>query len=76
MGRLFLFIVLLTLLVVIVFALTTLVARSMDVVQQMLRPADGQTKEGLMAPTPFQKITYAALLVLLFGVATGWLGGL
>ena len=29
-----------------------------------------------MAPTPFQKITYAALVVLLFGVSTGWLGGL
>jgi hypothetical protein len=29
-----------------------------------------------MAPTPFQKITYVALIVLLFGVSTGWLGGL
>ncbi len=29
-----------------------------------------------MSPTGLQKIAYAALLVLLFGVASGWLGGL
>jgi len=76
MGRLFLFIVLLSLLVVIVLILTTLVARAMDLAQNILSPTNVQFKEGLMVPTPFQKITYVALLVLLFGVATGWLGGL
>lgn len=29
-----------------------------------------------MSPTGLQKIAYAALLILLFGVASGWLGGL
>ncbi|MFT6022809.1 MAG: hypothetical protein ACI9PY_000920 [Ascidiaceihabitans sp.] len=29
-----------------------------------------------MTPNSFQKIAYAALLVLMFGVTTGWLGGL
>ena len=29
-----------------------------------------------MSRSGLQKIAYAALLVLLFGVATGWLGGL
>lgn len=29
-----------------------------------------------MSRTGLQKIAYVALLVLLFGVATGWLGGL
>ncbi len=29
-----------------------------------------------MTPTPFQKIAYAVLIVLMFGVTTGWLGGL
>ncbi len=29
-----------------------------------------------MTNSSFQKITYAALLVLLFGTCTGWLGGL
>ncbi len=76
MGRLFLFVVLLVALVVIVFVLITIAARFLDAGQKMLRSTNGQIKEGLMVPTPFQKITYAALIVLLFGVATGWLGGL
>lgn len=29
-----------------------------------------------MTPTGIQKVTYAALIILLFGVSTGWLGGL
>jgi hypothetical protein len=29
-----------------------------------------------MTPSGIQKIAYLALVVLLFGVATGWLGGL
>lgn len=29
-----------------------------------------------MTPTSFQKIAYAALIVLMFGVTTGFLGGL
>lgn len=29
-----------------------------------------------MSGTGVQKLAYAALLVLLFGVCTGWLGGL
>jgi len=29
-----------------------------------------------MAPSGIQKVAYAALIVLMFGVATGWLGGL
>ena len=29
-----------------------------------------------MGPKPLQKTAYIALIVLLFGVSTGWLGGL
>jgi hypothetical protein len=29
-----------------------------------------------MSASGLQKITYAALLILMFGTATGWLGGL
>ncbi len=76
MGRLFLFVALLAALVVIVFVLMAIAGRILDAGQNMLRTANGQTKEGHMVPTPFQKITYAALIVLLFGVSTGWLGGL
>lgn len=32
--------------------------------------------EGHMRPKTFQKVSYVALIVLLFGVSTGWLGGL
>ncbi|MCX8226305.1 MAG: hypothetical protein OTI35_09540 [Sulfitobacter sp.] len=76
MARLFLFASLLALVLVIVYVLLTIVTRVLDAGQNMLEPGHGQNKEGLMVPTPFQKITYAALIVLLFGVATGWLGGL
>lgn len=29
-----------------------------------------------MGPKSFKKIAYSALIVLMFGVTTGWLGGL
>ena len=76
MGRLFLFAALFALILVIGYVLLTIVTRILGAGQNMLRPPNGLNKEGLMVPTPFQKITYAALIVLLFGVATGWLGGL
>lgn len=76
MGRLLLFFALLALLIAIVIILMTIFLRTLDVGQKMLVPFYGQNKEGQMIPTPFQKITYVALIVLLFGVATGWLGGL
>ncbi len=76
MGRLFLFAALFVLILVIGYVLLTIVTRILGAGQNMLRPPNGLNKEGLMVPTPFQKITYAALIVLLFGVSTGWLGGL
>ncbi|SFS38210.1 hypothetical protein SAMN04488040_0112 [Sulfitobacter marinus] len=76
MGRLFLFAALFALILVVGYLLITIVARILGAGQNTLRPPNGLDKEGLMIPTPFQKITYAALIVLLFGVATGWLGGL
>ncbi len=76
MGRLLLFFALLALLIAIVVILMTIVLRTLKVGQKILVPFYGQIHEGEMIPTPFQKITYVALIVLLFGVATGWLGGL
>lgn len=32
--------------------------------------------EGSMGPKPFRKAAYVALIVLLFGVSSGWLGGI
>jgi hypothetical protein len=54
----------------------TIIARILDAGRRASTPAHGQEVYRPMAPTPFQKITYAALVVLLFGVSTGWLGGL
>lgn len=44
--------------------------------QRKLAPVLAQAKEGEMAPTGIQKAAYIALIVVLFGVASGWLGGL
>lgn len=36
----------------------------------------GLSQGEIMTPSGIQKVAYVALVVLLFGVATGWLGGL
>lgn len=36
----------------------------------------GQIEGRIMAPTGIQKAAYIALIVVLFGAASGWLGGL
>ena len=41
-----------------------------------LRTYAGFGKEGEMAPSGLQKVAYIALLVVLLGVTSGWLGGL
>lgn len=40
------------------------------------RTSLGQTGKHDMAPSGIQKAAYIALIVVLFGVASGWLGGL
>ena len=76
MSRVFLFVVLLAVLAVFVIVASNALRRVIDAGQKAFGATHGQQDEGLMVPTPYQKITYAALVVLLFGVATGWLGGL
>lgn len=76
MGRLILFVAIVALLVAIVAIVLTITARLLPAGRATIDPAATQQNEGMMVPTPFQKITYVALIVLLFGVATGWLGGL
>ena len=44
--------------------------------KRALRPVFGPTKDGVMAPTSLQKVSYVALIVVLLGTTTGWLGGL
>ncbi|MFV8557914.1 hypothetical protein ACNQ62_07560 [Sulfitobacter sp. SBS6] len=76
MGRLLVFVATLALIVAFGAVLVTIIARILDAGRRASTPAHGQEVYRPMAPTPFQKITYAALVVLLFGVSTGWLGGL
>lgn len=76
MSRLLLFIIIIALVVAIVALLVTIAGRVLDAGRSAFEPRDEYSKEGRMVPTPFQQITYAALILLLLGIATGWLGGL
>ena len=44
--------------------------------RRALQPVFGPTKDGVMAPTALQKVAYVALIALLFGTTSGWLGGM
>tara|TARA_R110002049_G_scaffold10127_8_gene50615 strand:+ start:3460 stop:3690 length:231 start_codon:yes stop_codon:yes gene_type:complete len=76
MARLFLFLMFLALGIAIVLAVVSTLARLADSAGTALGPIWGSEKGNLMAPTPFQKISYVALLLVLLGVTSGWLGGL
>lgn len=76
MSRLLLFVVIIALVVAIVALLVTIAGRILEAGRAAFEPLDEYSKEGRMAPTPFQQITYAALILLLLGIATGWFGGL
>jgi ABC-type sulfate transport system permease component len=76
MGRLFLILMVLAACVVIAMILHSIITGIIEAGQRGLRPVLGQTKDGEMAPTGIQKAAYVALIVVLFGVASGWLGGM
>ena len=76
MARLFLILIAVAacvLVALIVYAISTSLITSAE---RNLRPALTQGRNALMAPTGIQKAAYVALIVVLFGVASGWLGGL
>ncbi|MDF3414348.1 hypothetical protein HKX54_07760 [Sulfitobacter sp. M57] len=60
-------------LVVILHALWTAITQAG---RDRLSPASGITKGQVMASSGIQKAAYIALIVVLFGAASGWLGGL
>ena len=76
MARILMFLVALAALVVIILGAASLLGRAADSAGTALRPIWGSKRGNLMAPTPFQKIAYGALLVVLLGVTSGFLGGL
>ncbi|TMM51845.1 hypothetical protein [Sulfitobacter sabulilitoris] len=76
MTRLFLFLALLVVVVAISAVLVSIWVTAYDAGRAALRPIFASGTGGAMTPTGFQKIAYLALLLLLVGVTTGWLGGL
>lgn len=55
---------------VVAFAITA----AMGTIQALARADTGKDDE--IMPAKFQRITYVLLVLLMFGVTTGWLGGL
>lgn len=76
MARLFLIAILLAGCAVIVLILASTWTRFATTSSRRLRPISGPIKDDIMASSGIQKAAYIALIIVLFGVATGWLGGL
>ena len=76
MGRLFLILAALGVVAMLAVIVTTSLRDAARAGRAGLRTYGGFGEDGLMAPTGIQKAAYVALIVLLFGVTTGWLGGL
>ena len=76
MARLLLILIALAACVLVALILYTIWTNLMASANRALRPAPVQGRNTLMAPTGIQKAAYVALIVVLFGVASGWLGGL
>jgi hypothetical protein len=76
MGRLFLIALFVGVIVAIVVILGSIWNSTMDQGRRALQPVFGPTKDGVMAPTALQKVAYVALIALLFGTTSGWLGGM
>lgn len=76
MSRLLLFLALLVLAVAIAALLLSIWRSAVSLGQDMARPMMRAGERGRMAPNGLQKTAYLALLALLFGLATGLIGGL
>jgi cell division protein FtsX len=76
MGRLFLIVLLAAVFVAIVAILVSVWNAAVAAGTERLRPYFNPDKDGMMAPSGFQKVAFVALIVVLFGVTAGWLGGL
>lgn len=58
---------------VIAFAIVALLGTIRAVIRT--EATTGLQKDNNMMPARFQRITYVLLILLMFGVTTGWLGG-
>ena len=75
MARLFLILIFCVALAAFVMIVASVSRTTITESARYLRPALGPTKDDIMASSGIQKAAYIALIVVLFGVASGWLGG-
>ena len=76
MVRLFLILMFCVAIVAVVMILASTMRRTLSDSTLRQRPVMGHTKDKIMASSGIQKVAFVALIVILFGVASGWLGGL
>ncbi|MCB1363502.1 MAG: hypothetical protein KDK02_05240 [Rhodobacteraceae bacterium] len=76
MGRFVIFLGLLVLAVAFAVLLLSILRGVYAAGQDMVRPMLQAGERELLAPSGIQKVAYAALLILLFGLTTGLIGGL
>lgn len=76
MARLFLILLLAAVFVAIVAILVSLWNAALTAGTRRLRPYFNSGEDGMMAPSGIQKVAFVTLIVVLFGVTSGWLGGL
>ncbi|MFV0514163.1 MAG: hypothetical protein ACK5MY_11120 [Jhaorihella sp.] len=76
MGRIIIFLGFLVLAVAFAVLLLSILRGVCSFGQDMMRPMLQAGERELLAPTGIQKVAYAALLILLFGLTTGLIGGL
>ena len=76
MGRFLFFLGILALAVAIAVFLLSILREIWVAGQDMARPPARGGNGGRMTPNGIQKLAYAALLVVMFGVTTGAIGGL
>lgn len=76
MARLIIILLLAAVCIAVAMVVYSAGTRMIEAGERSLRPMWGQTEDGKMASTSIQKAAYVALIVVLFGVASGWLGGM
>jgi hypothetical protein len=76
MARLLFFILLTAAIIGLVAILLAVWNAATAATAERARLRSGYDRNGLMAPTGFQKVAFVALIVLLLGVSSGVMGGL
>jgi cell division protein FtsX len=76
LARLFLIALFVGVIIAIVAILISIWNAALAAGQKALHPEDGPERRDFMTPRSLQKLSFVALIVVLFGVSSGWLGGL